>query len=145
MRIVDANVLLYAVNTSAEHHDVSRRWLDGALSGSDIVGFAWVPLLAFARLATKHGLFPSPLHPDDAMAQLRDWCTAPNATIVQPTARHADIFSGLIAHVGAGGNLINDAHLAALAIEHRGSVVTYDSDFGRFHGVRWATPDSLLE
>jgi uncharacterized protein len=57
-----------------------------ALSGSDIVGFAWVPPLAFARLATKHGLFPSPLHPDDAMAQVRDWYAAPNATIVNPTA-----------------------------------------------------------
>jgi toxin-antitoxin system PIN domain toxin len=144
MRIVDANVLLYAVNTSAEHHAASRRWLDGALSGSDIVGFAWVPLLAFARLATKHGLFPSPLHPDEAMAQIRDWCAAPNATIVNPTARHADVLSNLISCVGAGGNLVNDAHLAALAVEHRASVVTYDGDFGRFPDLRWATPESLL-
>jgi toxin-antitoxin system PIN domain toxin len=144
MRIVDANVLLYAVNSSSEHHEASRSWLDNALSGSDIVGFAWVPLLAFARLTTKHGLFPAPMNPDDAMAQIRDWCAAPSAVMVNPTARHADVLSGLISGVGAGGNLVNDAHLAALAIEHRARIVTYDNDFGRFDGVRWDAPDALL-
>ncbi len=145
MKLVDANVLLYAVNSASEHHIASRRWLDGALSGADTVGLAWVPLLAFARLTTKHGLFPSPLDPAEAMAQIRDWCEAPGAVLVAPTARHAEVLSNLLAQVGSGGNLVNDAHLAALAIEHRASVVTYDYDFGRFDGIRWATPDSLLE
>ena len=144
MRIVDANVLLYAVNSSAEHHDASRRWLDGALSGADVVGLAWVPLLAFARLTTKHGLFPSPLTPEDAMAQVRDWCSAPSAVMVNPTARHADVLSNLVLGIGSGGNLINDAHLAALAIEHRARIVTYDNDFGRFDGVSWDVPEALL-
>ena len=144
MKIVDANVLLYAVNSAADHHEESRRWLDGALSGTDIVGFAWVPLLAFIRLTTKQGLFPSPLKPAEAMAQIKDWCAAPSAVLVNPTARHADVLSGLVARVGAGGNLVNDAHLAALAIEHRASIVSYDADFGRFDGLRWATPESLL-
>jgi len=144
MKIVDANVLLYAVNSASEHHDASRRWLDGALSGADIVGLAWVSLLAFTRLTTKHGLFPSPLSAQEAMAQVRNWCGAPSATLVQPTARHADVLSDLVSSVGAGGNLVNDAHLAALAIEHRATVVTYDSDFGRFDGLRWRTPESLL-
>jgi toxin-antitoxin system PIN domain toxin len=143
MRIVDANVLLYAVNTDAEHHRASRDWLDGALSGTDAVGLAWVPLLAFVRLVTKHGLFPTPLTPNDAMTQVRDWCTAPGAQLVGPTPRHADVLSDLLARVGAGGNLVTDAHLAALAIEHRATIVTYDSDFGRFDGVRWGSPDSL--
>jgi toxin-antitoxin system PIN domain toxin len=144
MRLVDANVLLYAVNTSSEHHSASRRWLDGALSGSDIVGLAWVPLLAFVRLTTKVGLFPSPLRPDDALRQVSDWCGAPGAVMVGPTARHADKLSNLLASVGTGGNLVNDAHLAALAIEHRAGIVSYDSDFGRFNGLQWGTPDALL-
>lgn len=143
MKIVDANVLLYAVNTDAEHHDASRTWLDGALSGNDVVGLAWVPLLAFVRLVTKHGLFPTPLSPVQAMTRVRDWCTAPGAQLIGPTARHADVLSELLGQVGAGGNLVNDAHLAALAIEHRATIVTYDSDFGRFDGVRWDAPDSL--
>lgn len=143
MRIVDANVLLYAVNTASTHHRASRRWLDDALSGADTVGLAWVPLLAFVRLTTKHGLFPTPLSADDAMRQVTDWCGAPGAVLVNPTPRHADILAGMLTKVGTGGNLVNDAHLAALAVEHRAGIVSYDSDFGRFEGVRWDTPEAL--
>lgn len=142
MKIVDANVLLYAVNTAAEHHDASLRWLDRALSGADTVGFAWVPLLAFVRLSAKEGLFPHPLRPEDAMDRVAEWTAASSAVVVNPTPRHADILTGLLARVGAGGNLVNDAHLAALAIEHRGGIVSYDADFGRF-GIRWDRPDDL--
>lgn len=145
MRLVDANVLLYAVNSASEHHHASRRWLDGALSGGDTVGLAWLPLLAFVRLVTKIGLFPSPLPPADAMRQVGDWCGAPGAVLVGPTARHADILTGLLTQVGTGGNLVNDAHLAALAIEHRARIVSYDNDFGRFDGLHWDTPDALLD
>ncbi|MGB3896202.1 type II toxin-antitoxin system VapC family toxin [Mycolicibacter sinensis] len=143
MKIVDANVLLYAVNTAAEHHAASLGWLDRALSGGDTVGFAWVPLLAFIRLSTKEGLFPRPLRPADAMSRVSDWTTASSATIVNPTPRHADILTETLARVGTGGNLANDAHLAALATEHRAGIVSYDADFGRL-GVRWDRPDDLL-
>lgn len=143
MKIVDANVLLYAVNTAAEHHDASRRWLDRALSGADTVGFAWVPLLAFVRLSTKEGLFPHPLRPEEAMGRVADWTAASSAVTVNPTPRHTGVLTELLNQVGAGGNLVNDAHLAALAIEHRGEIVSYDADFARF-GVRWNRPDDLL-
>lgn len=145
MRLCDANVLLYSVNSASEHHRASRSWLDHALSGNDVVGLAWVPLLAFVRLTTKVGLFPQPLSPDQAMRQVVDWCGAPGARVVGPTPRHADVLAGLLTGVGTGGNLVNDAHLAALALEHRASVVSYDTDFGRFDGVRWDTPDALLD
>ena len=144
MKIVDANVLLYAVNSASEHHVASRRWLDGSLSGSDSVGFAWVPLLAFVRLTTKVGLFPSPLSPSEAMALVTEWLAAPGAVTVGPTSRHVDVLAGLLARVGAGGNLVNDGHLAVLAVEHRATIVSYDSDFGRFAGISWQTPDALL-
>lgn len=143
MKIVDANVLLYAVNTAAEHHEAALNWLDRALSGAEAVGFGWVPLLAFVRLSTKEGLFPSPLQPEDAMSRVADWIAASSAVVVNPTPRHADVLAGMLARVGAGGNLVNDAHLAALAVEHRAGIVSYDSDFGRF-GVRWDRPDELL-
>ena len=121
-----------------------RSWLARALSGGDAVGLAWVPLLAFVRLTTRHGLFPSPLTTAAATTQVLEWCNAPGSVIVSPTPRHGDVLSELLAQVGAGGNLVNDAHLAALAIEHRARIVSYDSDFGRFGGVRWETPESLL-
>jgi toxin-antitoxin system PIN domain toxin len=144
MKIVDANILLYAVNSASEHHAASRRWLDQALSGSDSVGLAWVPLLAFVRLTTKVGLFPSPLRTADAMQHVAEWIGAPGAIVIGPTPRHAEVLAGLLAQAGSGGNLVNDGHLAALAVEHRASIVSYDTDFGRFDGVRWQTPDALL-
>lgn len=61
--------------------------------------------------------------------------------VLEPTAQHLQVLSHLLTALGTGGNLINDVHLAALAIEHRGEVVTYDSDFGRFPGVTWSTPE----
>ncbi|MEB3070476.1 type II toxin-antitoxin system VapC family toxin [[Mycobacterium] vasticus] len=143
MKIVDANVLLYAVNTSAEHHDASARWLDRALSGADTVGFAWVPLLAFVRLSTKEGLFPNPLRAEDAMSRVADWTTASTAVVVNPTARHVDVLTDMLSRTGSGGNLVNDGHLAALAVEHRGEIVSYDTDFERF-GVGWNRPEELL-
>lgn len=141
MKIVDTNVLLYAVNSSSTHHKSSMRWLDNALSGADTVGMAWVPLLAFVRLTTKHGLFPSPLRPEDALRQVTEWCGAPGAVVVNPTPRHVDVLRGILAPLGAGGNLVNDAHLAALAVEHKCEIISFDNDFSRFAGVRWREPD----
>lgn len=144
MKIVDANVLLYAVNESAEHHEEAVGWLDAALSGQSTVGFSWISVLAFLRLSTKIGLFPSPLSVDQALDRVQAWLAQPTSIVVEPTARHGEVLSGLLIALGTGGNLANDAHLAALAIEHRGEVITYDSDFGRFAGVTWFTPGSLL-
>jgi uncharacterized protein len=140
VKLVDANVLLYAVNRDADHHDRSRRWLDGALSGDATVAFSWIALLAFVRLATKEGLFPQPLSLDGAMDRVDGWLSAEPAVVVEPTVDHPRILRDLLRDVGAGGNIVNDAHLAALAIEHRCSVVSYDNDFARFEGVRWEPP-----
>jgi uncharacterized protein len=141
VKLVDANVLLYAVNERAEHHDASHGWLDDALAGAETVGFAWLPLVAFLRIATKVDLFPNPLSIADAVDQVETWLTTPAAMLVEPTARHTTILRDLLSAVGAtGGNLVNDAHLAALAIEHRAGVVSFDNDFGRFPGVAWTMP-----
>jgi toxin-antitoxin system PIN domain toxin len=141
VKLVDANVLLYAVNTDARHHERSRRWLDDALSGEETVAFAWIALLAFVRLTTKVGLFPAPLSLDAAMDRVDAWITAPPAVVVEPTVDHARIVRDLLRDVGTGGNLVNDAHLGALAIEHRCGLVSFDNDFGRFPGVDWSEPN----
>ena len=140
MKLVDANVLLYAVNVDADRHEPSRRWLDAALSGQDSVAFAWVALLAFVRLVTKEGLFPSPLTLSEAMDRVDAWLAATPAVVVEPTSDHPRVVRGLLADVGVGGNLVNDAHLAALAVEHRCVVVSFDHDFDRFDGVRREAP-----
>ena len=78
------------------------------------------------------------------MGQVSAWLGAPGVVLVSPTPRHVDVLAGLLGTVGAGGNLVNDGHLAALAVEHRATIVSYDNDFGRFDGVAWKTPDALL-
>lgn len=140
MKLPDANVLLYAVNVDAEHHERSRRWLDDALSGDETVGFAWIVVLAFVRLTTKIGLFDSPLTVDEAFDRVDAWLGAGPAVVVQPGPDHARQVRGLLGAVGVGGNLVNDAHLAALAVEHRAAVVSFDTDFDRFAGVERLVP-----
>lgn len=140
MKLVDANVLIYAVNASDARSDEAREWLDDALTGREAVGFAWVVVLAFLRLTTRVGLFPSPLAVSEAVAQVRDWVAQPPSVLVAPSSRHLDLLAGLLTGTGTGGNLVTDAHLAALAVEHDAAVVTYDTDFGRFPGVTWHPP-----
>jgi uncharacterized protein len=141
VKLVDANVLLYAVNDDEPRHEMSREWLDDALSGDEVIGFAWVVVLAFLRLVTKPGLFPSPLPVDAAIARVRAWLAQENAVVVEPAARHLEVLAGLLDEVGSGANLVNDAHLAAIAVEHDATVVTFDTDFARFRGIRVERPN----
>ena len=140
MKLVDTNVLLYAVNVDADRHEASRRWLDTALSGGDTVGFAWVALLAFLRIATKRGLFPAPLTSDAAVEIVESWLAAAPAVVLEPGRRHPQLLRTLLDDTGGGGNLVSDAHLAALAIEHRCTIVSFDQDFDRFPGVERIAP-----
>jgi toxin-antitoxin system PIN domain toxin len=140
VRVVDANVLLYAVNEDAVHHERSRRWLDEALSGTDAVGFTWLVVTAFLRLATNAAIVPRPLPIDDALAVVDSWLAQPTAAVLEPTARHLALLGGLLEPLGAGGSLVADAHLAAIALEHGAEVVSFDNDFSRFAGVRWSPP-----
>ena len=140
MKVVDANVLIYAVNEDDVRHERSRKWLDDALSGTEAVGFSWIVVLAFIRLTTKIGLFPSPLTAAHATDRVRAWLAQPAAVVVEPTARHLEVLAGLLAPVGTGGNLVSDAHLATLAAEHDATVITFDTDFTRFAGVKSQEP-----
>jgi uncharacterized protein len=140
MVVVDANVLIYAVDQTSAHHDCSRSWLDTSLGGTEAVGLAWIALLAFIRIGTNASIFPSPMTTDEATAQVETWLAAPAAVIVQPTPRHASLLRGLLRATGTAGNLTTDAHLAALALELGADVVSYDRDFARFPGVRHRLP-----
>lgn len=140
MLIVDANVLVYAVNENASQHRASHDWLSSELkSGNEVVGLPWVVLLAFIRLTTNPRLMPHPLSPAHATDVVRSWLRHPRVITPQPSPRHADTLAGLLARSGTAANLTNDAHLAALALELDATVVSFDRDFGRF-GVRLKVP-----
>lgn len=140
MKVVDANVLIYAVNADARQHQQAKDWVDAALRGPETVGFAWIVLLAFLRLTTRAGLFPRPLRLDQAIWVVEAWLAQPAAVLLEPTVRHLSLLHGLLDSIGTAGNLVSDAHLAALAIEHSAEIVSFDTDFSRFTGLRWHPP-----
>lgn len=139
MKLVDANVLLYAVNRDTAHHEVCRDWLQRALTGPETIGLPWTTLLAFVRISTHPLVFASPLTTDQACEVMTTWLDQPAAVTVEPTSRHAALLADLLRQAGTAGNLTTDAHLAALALEHNADVVTMDRDLARFQ-VRVVVP-----
>lgn len=140
MVIVDADVLLYAIDESMPRHPAAKRWIEAALNGNETIGFDWVALLAFLRLSTRSGIFPRPIDRCTALNVVEAWLSAGPAVVVHPTDRHVAVLRGLLEHAGTAPNLVNDAHLAALCIEHGARMCTYDRDFSRFSGLRTFAP-----
>jgi uncharacterized protein len=138
--IVDANILLYAVDASSQFHEPARNWLESSLNEPSRVGLPWVSLLAFQRISTHPRASTRPLSPRQAWSFVADWLDADAAWVPVPGERHAEIIRDLIVTGDLRGNLVTDAHLAALAIEHGVGVCSTDSDFARFPQVTWVNP-----
>jgi toxin-antitoxin system PIN domain toxin len=138
--LLDANLLVYAhVRTTAQHAR-AREWLDAQLNGPAQVGFPWASLLAFLRLVTNPRVFTRPESMRDAWRQVQDWLACNVAWIPQPSERHTEILGRLLDAPGIHANLVPDAHLAALAMEHGLVLCSADADFARFPGLRWRNP-----
>jgi toxin-antitoxin system PIN domain toxin len=140
MILPDVNTLLYAVNRSSDQHARALKALRQGFDELRGVAFAWTALLAFLRLSTRRGIFPRPLSVEDALRVIAHWLAHPRALVANPGERHAEILGRLLKSAGAAGNLTTDAHLAALAIEHGATVLSFDRDFARFEGVQWTLP-----
>jgi len=138
--LADANILLHACNAAADLHVESRDWLDEKLNGTARVGLPWSSLLAFLRIATNPRVFRSPLTMATAWEQVSGWLAAETAWAPEPTERHGAVLGNLLALPGVHGNLVPDAHLAALAIEHGLTLCSTDGDFARFPGLAWVNP-----
>ena len=140
MILVDANLLLYAYHPKTEQHEKSRRWLEAVLSGTDVVGFAWLTLWAFVRISTNPRVFENPLSASEAADAVSSWLDQPVSTILQPGERHWDILRAVARDGQAVGPLFMDAVLAAIAMEHGATLCTTDRDFARFPGLKWTNP-----
>jgi len=138
--LVDANLLLYAVNSAASQHDAAADWLTEQLNGPRRVGLPWQSLGAFMRIATHPRAFARPLSPAVAWSCVTDWLAAPTTWIPTPGPSHAQLLGELVVRYELRGNLISDAQLAALALEHGLTVCSADTDFARFTEVRWENP-----
>lgn len=138
--LVDANLLLFARDSSAVRHEAARGWLERVLNGTTRVGLPWASLIAFVRIATHPRVYDAPLTIDQAWTQVEEWLAAPAAWVPSPTADHARILGALLRDQQVTGNLASDAHLAALAIAHGIELCSADSDFARFPDLRWRNP-----
>ena len=140
MILVDANLLLYAEDQLSPHHGAARAWWDAELSGSSPVCLCWTVLGAFIRIGTNPRVFEHPLSLDQAISRIQSWTDQPCTRIVGPTERHWIVFQKMLREGQAVANLVTDAHLAALAVEHGCELISTDSDFSRFSGIRWRNP-----
>ncbi|MEX0984779.1 MAG: TA system VapC family ribonuclease toxin [Actinomycetota bacterium] len=138
--LVDANLLLFAVDASSPFHRASSDWLVAQLNGLRPVGFPWQSLLAFVRIATNPRATARPLTPDQAWTHVEEWLRADVGWLPVPTERHAGVLGALVRRHQLRGNMISDAALAALAIEHGLIVCSADTDFARFDEITWQNP-----
>jgi len=138
--LVDANLLLYAHDPRATQHEASRRWLEGVLSGRELVGFAWLTLWAFLRISTNPRVYERPLSIDEAEGLVESWLGRSMVRILDPGERHWEILRDLTRSGQSAGPLVMDAALAAIAIEHGATLATTDRDFSRFDGLTWRNP-----
>jgi toxin-antitoxin system PIN domain toxin len=137
---VDANLLVYAIDSDSPHHRKARRWLQETLSSETSVGLAWLVILAFLRVVTRSGILRRPLSPERAIEYVDEWLKQPYVQLVVPSADHWHVLRSLLRVAGTAGNLTSDAHLAALALERGATVCSTDNDFKRFPGLEHVNP-----
>jgi toxin-antitoxin system PIN domain toxin len=138
--LVDANILLYAVDEASPHHQQARFWLEDALNGVRRVAIPWQTYTAFLRIATNPRASSEPLRPSDAWEIVEAWLDAPTTWVPEPSSGHRDILGRLVRDHDLSGNLVADATLVALCIEYGLAIVTADSDFARFGEIEWLNP-----
>ena len=138
--LLDANVLVYSIDTSSSAHDPARRWLVEALAGPVRLALPWQTIGAFVRLVTHPRVLERPLSGPVAWGVVEQWLAQPVVWIPAADAGTADILGRLIRRYDVRRNLVPDAQLAALAVQHGVPVVSADPDFARFEEVRWVNP-----
>lgn len=141
MIFLDANLLIYAVNADAPLNHQAKTWVQDTLDGQrGPVAMSWFSLIAFVRIITNPKIISAPRSLDEALQQVNAWLALPNVTLIEPGSNHLHHFEAVCRATNAKGNLITDAHLAALAIEHGCELASCDTDFAKFPGLRWINP-----
>lgn len=141
MLLPDVNVLVYAhVEDSTDDHQKYADWITRLATGPEPFALSVLVLAGFLRVVTNPRIFHPPATLDQSFAFVSSLVERPNAHVVWPGPDHLDIFEKLCRDSGAAGKLVADAQHAAVAIEHGCTMVSTDSDFSRFPGLRWQHP-----
>ena len=118
---LDVNLLLYSSDTSSPFHDQARNFLQSCMSGRDILYLGWPTIMSYLRIATHPSIFDEPLTPEEAMANVEALLNLPHSRCLAEEDGFWETWRATAGEVSVRGNLVPDAHLAALL---------------RFHGVR---------
>ena len=140
MIVPDVNLLLYAYNQASPFHEGARGWWEGLVNGRERVGIPWIVVAGFLRLITQRTMLSQLATPSQAMSFVDAWFRYPHIAPLNPGPQHLSLLREALDAAGVGGNLVTDAHIAALAIEHQAEVHSNDADFARFPGLRWRNP-----
>jgi uncharacterized protein len=140
MILPDVNVLIYAFRSEVPHHNVCRAWLNAVVLGHERFGLSPLSLAALVRVTTNRRAYAQPSSFETAFGFCEDLLGQPHCQIVEPGARHWDIFKRLCVETDTRGSRVTDAWYAALAIEWGCEWITLDRDYARFPGLRWRPP-----
>ena len=140
MIIPDINLLLYAYDSSSPFHAKTAGWWQSCLSGTEPIGLLHVVVFGFVRVATNARAFLNPMTPKEAAGHVRSWIEQPPVRVLDPGPDHIQRTLKLLKTIGAAGNLVSDAQMAALTMDYGGVLHTADADFMRFPGLRWHNP-----
>ena len=133
-------MLIYATHEFMPEHKLAKAWLEEVLNLQNRVAIPWSNLLAFIRISSNPRIFDRPLSTKEAVEQVKTWYSLENVWVPQPGKNYFEILTELLLQSNASGNLVSDAHLAALSIEHGLTLYSTDSDFAKFKVLKWVNP-----
>ena len=140
MIIPDVNLLVYAYNSDALHHQQAKTWWEQSVCGLQPVAIPWIVALGFLRIMTSRSVLPQPMDVGTALGHVTSWLDQPTVLLLQPGPRHLRLLTSFGEAGVLTAALMTDAHIAALAIENQATVHSNDSDFSRFPGLHWINP-----
>jgi hypothetical protein len=140
MIVPDINLLLYVYDSESPFHVKAEAWWRACLAGDDFVIMPEVVVFGFLRVSTSARAFRHPMTAAEAAAHIKSWLEQPVVRIPESAPDHVERVLGLLMRLGTAGNLVTDAQIAAVALEHDAVVHTADADFIRFGGLRWLNP-----
>lgn len=140
MIVPDVNLLVFAHHKQSPYHEAASLWLEGLINGTESVGIPWSVSIAFVRLMANPRALATPISPSAALGRVKSWFQYAHIQPLDPGAEHLTHLQNILDAVGKSANLVPDAHIAALAIEHRAVLHSHDSDFGRIPGLQWYSP-----
>ena len=140
MIVPDTNLFLYAYLEEVEFHDDAKRWWESLVAGTEQVGIPWAVVTGFVRIVTNPRSVVSPVSPTVAIDTVNTWFEYPHIFTINPGSRHMELMRRNLEIAGFGGNLVPDAHIAAIAMEFQAELHTNDRDFERFPGLKWRNP-----